>query len=219
MKQTLSVYATTPKQVLGFRIHLRAFMVLMPLAWIVWLLTPATYPWPIWSTAAWTVGIIFHYLGVFVFKKSNLKKSALLSILLVVAGIGNSFATEPENVNEQVISSFKKDFSTAQDVSWEKTQEISKATFTLNGQVMFAWYAENGKQVAVIRNILSSQLPINLLTSLKNNYAGYWISDLFEMVADNTTTYYITIEDSAHKIVLKSEDYTTWQTFKKEDKE
>jgi hypothetical protein len=146
-------------------------------------------------------------------------KQVLLSVLLLIASIGNSFANEPYNVNEQVISSFKKDFSSAQEVSWEKAQEISKATFTLNGQVMFAWYTENGKQLAVIRNILSSQLPINLLTSLKNNYADYWISDLFEMVADNTTTYYITIENSTHKIVLKSEDYTTWETFRKETKE
>jgi hypothetical protein len=146
-------------------------------------------------------------------------KQLLLLVLLLIAGLGSSFANEPDNVNEQVISSFKKDFSTAEEVSWEKAQEISKATFTLNGQVMFAWYAENGKQLAVIRNILSSQLPISLLTGLKNNYAGYWISDLFEMVADNTTSYYITIENSIEKIVLKSQDYNSWETFRKETKE
>lgn len=219
MKQSINTYAAThPNAKLGFSIHLRAFLVLMPLTWIIWLLTEPMYPWPIWSTAAWTVGIVFHYLGVFVFKK-NIRKSALLSILLLIAGMSNSFANQPDNVNEQVISSFKKEFATAQEVTWEKTQDISKATFTLNGQVMFAWYAENGSQLAVIRNILSSQLPISLLTSLKNNYDGYWISDLFEMVADNTTSYYLTIENSTEKIVLKSQNYNNWETFRKETKE
>ena len=219
MKQALSVYATTQKQnKLGFNIHLLAFLVLTPASWIVWLLTDTTYPWPLWSTPAWAIGVLFHYLGAFVWKKSILKNSITILSMLLIVGTGNGFANTVENVNEQVISSFKRDFSTARDISWEKTQEFSKATFTLNDQVMFAWYAEDGKLIAVMRNLLSGQLPISLLADLKNNYSGYWISDLFEMVADNSTTYYITIEDSAQKIVLKSQGGTNWETFRKDKK-
>lgn len=55
----------------GFRIHLLVFLLVTPVIWLVWYLTDQTYPWPIWSTIGWTIGIVFHYLGVFVFKKNK----------------------------------------------------------------------------------------------------------------------------------------------------
>jgi hypothetical protein len=147
-----------------------------------------------------------------------MKKSILTWALLLIVGIGSSFANKFENVNEQVISSFKKDFAAAQSVSWEKTKDISKATFKLNDQVMFAYYAEDGNLLAVIRNIVSGQLPISLLSDLKKNYSSYWISDLFEIAADDATSYYVTIEDGNQKIVLKSQGSIGWETFKKDKK-
>lgn len=147
-----------------------------------------------------------------------MKKSILTWVLLLTVGLTSTFANIKENVNEQVISAFKKDFGTAQDVSWEKTKEISKATFKLNDQVMFAYYAEGGNLLAVIRNIVSSQLPINLLSDLKKNYSGYWISDLFEMASDDTTSYYVTVENGDQSIVLKSSGLNSWETFKKDKK-
>jgi len=78
---------------------------------------------------------------------------------------------------------------------------------------------ENNELLAVVRNILSQQLPINLFTSLKKEYSGYWITDLFEMAADNETAYYVTLECSDNIIVLKSNDASNWQVFKKEKKQ
>jgi hypothetical protein len=54
-----------------FRIHLLVFLLTIPALWLVWYLTDRTYIWPIFNTAAWTVGIGFHYLGAFVFKKNK----------------------------------------------------------------------------------------------------------------------------------------------------
>lgn len=56
---------------LGFKIHLLAFLVLTPVIWLVWYLTDTTYPWPLWSTPGWALGVLFHYLGVFVFKSKK----------------------------------------------------------------------------------------------------------------------------------------------------
>ncbi|MFT3682249.1 MAG: 2TM domain-containing protein [Ferruginibacter sp.] len=55
----------------GFRIHLLVFILTVPAIWLVWYLTDTTYPWPLWSTPAWAIGVIFHYLGTYVFKKNN----------------------------------------------------------------------------------------------------------------------------------------------------
>lgn len=53
----------------GFRIHLLVFLLVTPAIWLLWSITDRSYPWPLWSTPAWATGILFHYLGVYVFKK------------------------------------------------------------------------------------------------------------------------------------------------------
>lgn len=55
----------------GFKIHLTVFLLATPLIWLVWYLTDRTYPWPLWSTPAWAIGVLFHYLGVYVFNRSR----------------------------------------------------------------------------------------------------------------------------------------------------
>ena len=50
---------------------------------------------------------------------------------------------------------------------------------------------------------------------LKKNYQSYWISNLFEAATSEGTTYYITIEDADHSIVLKSDNARDWDQYKK----
>lgn len=64
-----TVAPANPKK--GFRIHLLIFLLETPAIWLVWYLTGRTYPWPLWATLAWAIGVLFHYLGVYVFKKSK----------------------------------------------------------------------------------------------------------------------------------------------------
>lgn len=53
----------------GLRIHLLVYLLTIPVSWLAWYLTD-TYPWPLWSTTAWSTGLLFHYLGVYVFRKN-----------------------------------------------------------------------------------------------------------------------------------------------------
>jgi len=89
----------------------------------------------------------------------------------------------------------------------------------LNDQVLFAYYDNDGKLTAIVRNIVSDQLPISLLTSLKKEYTGYWISELFELASDDQTTYYVTLESADKKIVLRSNGVDTWDVYSKTRKE
>lgn len=88
----------------------------------------------------------------------------------------------------------------------------------MNGQVMFAYYNNSGEMLAITRNIVSSQLPISLFSELKQDYAQYWITDLFEMVNGNETSYYVTVENADAVVVLKSVDGLHWDLFRKEKK-
>lgn len=55
----------------GFRIHFIAFLLGTPAIWLIWYLTSTLVPWPLWTTPAWAIGVLFHYLGVFVFRKNK----------------------------------------------------------------------------------------------------------------------------------------------------
>jgi hypothetical protein len=148
-----------------------------------------------------------------------MKKQIIIGLFLLIAGISNTFANGEENVNAQVINSFRKDFTHAQNVQWSNGKDFVKATFTLNEHVVYAYYSDKGELLGVTRNIVSSQLPMNLLTDVKKNYSQYWIADLFEMAANHETTYYITLESEGHKVILKSNGTNGWEVFKKEKKE
>ena len=147
-------------------------------------------------------------------------KKILLSIATVLMLGVSAFAAGNNDgiTNELAVRSFKKDFANAKNIVWEQKEAYTKATFSLNGQVLFAYYNNNGDLQAVVRNITSAQLPINLLTSLKNEYNDCWITDLFEMSANDDTTYYVTLETSEKKIVLKSTG-SGWDVYSKERKQ
>ena len=137
---------------------------------------------------------------------------------MFITFIGSSFASNTNGVNKTVSNSFQQDFAQASEVKWESTKNFDKATFTLDGQTMFAYYSHSGDLIAVTRNIISTQLPGSQFKSLKKNYNGYWITDLFEVSSDNDTDYYITIENADYKIVLKSKNSGGWELYRKETK-
>ena len=147
-----------------------------------------------------------------------MKKTIFALALSLTLGTA-SFANNDETINQRAAQSFKKEFAQAKDVSWTKAGEMVKATFTLNERVLFAYYSESGDLMAITRNITSDQLTISLQTSLRKNYSTYWVSDLFEMVSGGQTNYYITLESADHKVVLKSEDFGNWSTYRKEKKD
>ena len=147
-------------------------------------------------------------------------KKIILSIATVLMMSAGAFAARSigDNVNQQTIEAFKKDFTAAKNTMWEQKEGYSKATFSLNGEILFAYYDNNGDLTAVVRNITSEQLPINLLTSMKKEYDGFWISDLFEIAAGDQTNYYVTLENGDKKIVLRSVGADSWSVYSKEKK-
>jgi hypothetical protein len=147
-----------------------------------------------------------------------MKKSILMWAMMLTMGLTSAFANNEETISQRAMSSFKKEFTQAQDVKWESTKDFVKATFKMNDQVMFAYYSQTGDLMAVTRNIVSGQLPINLLSDLKKNYSAYWITDLFEVSSSSDASYYVTLQDANSRVVLKSNGISAWELFKKEKK-
>jgi hypothetical protein len=65
------------KKRVSFRSHLMVYLLVNAFLWGVWFFSGNTsghdgrYPWPIWTTLGWGLGLTFHYLGAFVFHTTD----------------------------------------------------------------------------------------------------------------------------------------------------
>lgn len=64
---------------------------------------------------------------------------------------------------------------------------------------------------SAVRNILSTQLPARLQTSIKTKYKTYWITDLYKATTDGKVCYYLTLENADQTLKLSTNHSATWQ--------
>jgi hypothetical protein len=55
----------------GFYIHLTVYILVNILLILIWFFTGADFPWFIFPLGGWGIGLLFHFLGVFVFSRSG----------------------------------------------------------------------------------------------------------------------------------------------------
>ena len=55
----------------GFFIHFSVYIGVNILLVIIWAVTGAGFPWFVFSLGGWGIGILFHFLGVFVFSRQT----------------------------------------------------------------------------------------------------------------------------------------------------
>ena len=152
------------------------------------------------------------------------RRTAITMALLLTLSISYSFASpalpsfKPIGSRDEISASFSKSFRHAQIISKESHKTYTKLTFKMNEMIMFAYYSENGELLAVTRNILSTQLPVNLLVNLRTDYSQYWITDLFELSGQDEDCYYITLENADVKITLRSVG-EKWEVFSNTQKQ
>lgn len=157
-----------------------------------------------------------------------MKKNLLILSLVLVGITGSSFAASPLTgtspatvnpaINRFVLVSFNHQFASARDAKWESNKNFFKVSFQMDNEILFAYYSLEGDLLAISRYISPDQLPVQLLISLKKDYSGYWITDLFEIHINEDSSYYITLENESQRKVLKSVDSSSWNTFKTENK-
>lgn len=138
----------------------------------------------------------------------------ILTLAIAVSTL-SAFAAGEEEVSPKVLSAFKTEFSTAKEVKWTAGEDYYEATFVYNDKYLFAWYRADGELLGLSRFISPDDLPMSLQKSLKENYEGYWISDLFEVAKNDGTTYYVTLENADSKLVLRTSDTFGWNFHKK----
>ena len=129
----------------------------------------------------------------------------------------NSFAMSSKNGSamggKDVPTSFHRNFRKAEVLSSEVQAKFTVVTFKLNNAIESAYYGEKGQLLAVIHNIVSSQLPADLQADLKSIYGGYWITELFELNADGQSGYYIALENADTRLTLHATADGSWEVY------
>ena len=149
-----------------------------------------------------------------------MKKISFLILTLFIGISSISFAAgndKNDKIDNATLASFRQDFNSAKDVSWAETSTCYKATFDLDGQIMYAYYSKNEPTlIAVTRFILSNQLPLQLQQDLRSKLKKEGcIAYLFEVASGGETYYYATVENSSGKIVYKSSGFSSWEQISK----
>ena len=55
----------------GFYTHFAIYLAINTMLVIIWAVTGAGFPWFVFPLGGWGIGILFHFLGVFVFSRPS----------------------------------------------------------------------------------------------------------------------------------------------------
>ena len=142
-----------------------------------------------------------------------MKKFILIASLALLFTAGTASAnTLKKEIPSTVQNSFNRFFAQATEVNWEESATWFKASFQLNGLYLTAYYAPDGRPIAISRNLTTSNLPLHLLGHLKQYMSNAWVSDLFELSSHGNSTYYVTLDNADETLTLVS-DGNDWSVY------
>jgi hypothetical protein len=143
-----------------------------------------------------------------------MKKLFIAALIVVVTGT-SAFAVDKNIANYKVKSSFEAQFSSAENVNWTAKENYIKASFTLQGQQVEAFYSPtDGELIGVTRKVEFNKLPLNAIQKIKKDYAGYKITDSIEFEGDTDRAYYVSLEEGDKKKILLVSLYGTVSVYK-----
>jgi hypothetical protein len=121
-----------------------------------------------------------------------MKKKFLVLTTALILTFSATFAKETPSVPATIVIELQQKFTNANDIQWETTANFYKATFTIDGQSLKAFYSFDGQPIGLSRQINVDQLPMALIRDVKEKSANNTVTDLFELLTDRGTEYYIT---------------------------
>ena len=140
-------------------------------------------------------------------------KKLILSFAIMLTLFSTAFANIPEAHNQNAVASFRKEFKTASEVKWSETTHYFRACFMLNNKIQYAYYDVQGNLVGLVQHVLSTTLPQDLQKQIKKEYAGFWITELFQVNFDDSTNYYIELRNADETIVLTTDGFDQWHLY------
>ncbi len=124
-----------------------------------------------------------------------MKKKLLVLTTAFLMMLSVTFAQEATPVPAAIVSALNQEFNQPDNVQWKTTDQFYKASFTVDGQRLEAFYAFDGQLMGVSRPISIAQLPMPLIRDTKEKAAAGQVTELIEMLSDRGTEYFVTISN------------------------
>jgi hypothetical protein len=63
----------------AFKSHLKSYVIINTFLWLIWFMTGSRhygtgFPWPIWPTLGWGIGLFFNFIGAYVNTGDSVEK-------------------------------------------------------------------------------------------------------------------------------------------------
>jgi hypothetical protein len=127
-------------------------------------------------------------------------------VLLVSAAFTTRAAATPENVDAKILNHFAKTFATAENVTWKRTADFYKASFTRNNQRMEVFYNDKDELICTATYIGRQDIPCSAMSAIQAKYDGYRLASAIKCVdADGTIHYYTEVENAKKKVILQTD--------------
>lgn len=142
-----------------------------------------------------------------------MKKKIITIAAFVIFSVTAAFAGNTD-ISKNVQTSFTHSFANATNVSWQNNSTYYSAAFQLNGRSLNALFSTDGEMIAVSQNILSTELPAQLESLLRQNFTAFWVSDLVKYDIGGEAKYYATVQNAERETILESIGAEEWSVLK-----
>ena len=144
-----------------------------------------------------------------------MKKIFVSLSFIVTLGLTTVRATDNFDVNSKIKESFKKEFAGATLIKWEKDKDFQRATFVLYDHLVIAYFNTDGELLGSARNVFFYEVPMAVIKSIGENFAGINPIEVLEVSNTEGTFYRITIEKQSKRYHIKaSADGNILEVFK-----
>jgi hypothetical protein len=141
-------------------------------------------------------------------------------IFLTAATIGllgtSVFAFDGGKKTEKVIpvtysveNQFDSEFSNAKEVAWTVTSNVQKATFTVDGVAMTAFYSLQNDFLGVTTDVDYSEVANKAKVEIADQYKGYTVGEVIKLETPDTdssfdsTVYFVDLKNDAKEVLVR----------------
>lgn len=137
-----------------------------------------------------------------------MKKKFFVTMTAALLTFTATFAQDAAPVPAAIVRALQQEFRHAEGVQWKTAGNLYKASWIENGRSLDAFYSFDGKLVGVSRKLTVEQLPLRLSREMAGLSSAEAASDLFELLTERGTEYFVTItEGSKAKNYKSTGDY------------
>ncbi|ULQ55738.1 hypothetical protein KJS94_13905 [Flavihumibacter rivuli] len=138
-------------------------------------------------------------------------------VLAAAAVISLSSFANVDPIRGVVLQAFRADFGNAKNVEWKSIEDtdLFQATFNYENSQLSAFYNAEGELVATARYVSQDNLPIMVTKKIRESYPEHVIKNVIEHIANNTTTYHVTLASPKSSMMVTATPSGQLSVFKK----